>query len=124
MRSWKTSSVLRHEGQLRCEVRVVNVRQREPRLSIPKVLKAAKGEMCTVQHPEHCNGNPETSVMAHSNWFGKGKGVKEDDLAVAIACSGCHDYFDRTRDEDRLYYWTRGHLRTLRRLYEKGILKA
>lgn len=100
------------------------LRQREPRLSIPKILAAARGEMCTVQHPEHCNGNPETTVAAHSDWFNKGKGMKSDDLAVAFACFGCHAWLDQSRDEDRLYYWTRGHLRTLRRLYEAGVIKT
>lgn len=97
------------------------VRQREPRIILNKWTRAAKGEACTIRHPEHCNGNPETTVAAHSNWD-KGVGMKCDDTMIVFACSACHDWMDKTRDEERLRMWLRGHARTLRRLYEMGLI--
>ena len=42
---------------------------------------------------EHCNGNPETTVLAHLN--GAGMGLKRPDIHGAWACSDCHDVLDR-----------------------------
>ena len=42
--------------------------------------KAARGRECQVRIPGVCNGNPETSVLAH--------------IRLA-ACSACHDEIDR-----------------------------
>jgi hypothetical protein len=100
------------------------LRQREPRIEIPKILRAAEGEACTIQHPTYCNGRTDTTVAAHYNWLdgGKGMGKKCDDLAISFACSGCHYWLDETRDDARRYYWMRGHLKTLRRLWERGVI--
>lgn len=90
------------------------------------ILKAARGEQCTMQTPA-CNEDPETTIAAHSNWqmHGKGAGQKADDLFVAFACSNCHHWLDTSGapQQDRLWYWARGHARTLRRLIELGHIK-
>jgi hypothetical protein len=76
-----------------------------------------------ILHPEHCIGmlNTSTTVAAHSNWD-KPVGGKDDDTMIAFACYECHQWLDSTRDQERLAMWVRGHRRTLRRLYELGLL--
>jgi hypothetical protein len=83
--------------------------------------KAAKGQPCMVRIPGICNGNPETTVLAHYRLAGYcGGGMKPDDEVFgAWACSACHDEVDGrtrshafTRDELRLMH-AEGVLRTL-----------
>lgn len=97
------------------------LRQREEPIRLLRWVKAARGEECTIQHPEHCVRGTETTVAAHGNWD-KPVGGKVDDTMIAFACWGCHNWLDRTRDPDRLAMWVRGHRRTLRRLHERGLL--
>ena len=52
---------------------------------------AAKGQPCTMQLPG-CNGDQETTVLAHRN--GAGMGTKSDDFDAADMCSHCHDVYD------------------------------
>lgn len=102
------------------------LRQRRPRLILKKITQAARGQDCTLRHPDLCNGNPETTVAAHPNWLaaGKGIGLKTDDLGVAFVCSSCHEYLDRGRDGDRPRFFLFAHLETLRVLYELGVIKV
>lgn len=90
------------------------------------ILQAARGHECTMNSPA-CNHNPETTVAAHSNWqmHGKGMGCKADEIFVAFACSSCHFWLDASgADKDeRLWYWYRGHAKTLVSLVESGIIK-
>ena len=67
--------------------------------------KAARGRECQVRIPGVCNGNPETTVLAHIRIAGLcGTGIKPPDLIAAIACSSCHDEIDRrTRLVDAEY---------------------
>lgn len=93
----------------------------------PKLLKAAKGQECMIQIPGVCNGNPETVVAAHSNWYehGKGGALKAHDIFHAWACSACHSAIDQGKDlgyEEKKEYWQRGFERTLLALLDKGIL--
>lgn len=58
--------------------------------------KEPRGRECQVRIPGVCNGNPETSVLAHIRLAGLcGTGIKSPDLIAAIACSACHDEIDR-----------------------------
>ncbi|EJY4196933.1 DUF1364 domain-containing protein [Escherichia coli] len=58
--------------------------------------KAARGRECQVRIPGVCNGNHETSVLAHIRLAGLcGTGIKPPDLIATIACSACHDEIDR-----------------------------
>ena len=58
--------------------------------------KAARGRECQVRIPGVCNGNPETSVLAHIRLTGLcGTGTKLPELIATIACSACHDEIDR-----------------------------
>lgn len=69
------------------------------------LCKAARGRECQVRIPGVCNGNDETSVLAHIRLAGLcGTGIKPSDLIAAIACSACHDEIDRrTRLVDAEY---------------------
>jgi hypothetical protein len=62
--------------------------------------KAARGKECMIRIPGVCNGNPETTVLAHYRMAGYcGAGLKPDDSMGAWACSCCHDAIDlRVRD--------------------------
>lgn len=105
------------------------IEKRKP-LRIPKILRAAECEACTVNAP-CCNYNPETTVFAHLNeqYSGKGRGQKGDDCAGVFACSDCHDWLDgRTQigtldAADKDWYWLRAYYRTIRRLFELGTIK-
>lgn len=70
--------------------------------------ESARGRPCMVRSPV-CNGNPETTVLAHLRMAGiSGMGLKAPDLLAAFACSACHDLCDGriksalTYDERRL----------------------
>jgi len=57
--------------------------------------KLARGQPCLVRIPGVCNGNPETTVLAHIRRQNVGgMGLKPPDLIGAWACSDCHDVID------------------------------
>lgn len=61
-----------------------------------KLSRAARGRDCQIRVPGVCNGNPETTVLAHFRMSGTrcGTGLKPNDLQGAWACSSCHDAVD------------------------------
>lgn len=98
-------------------------------MSQNRITKAARGRDCQVRIPGHCNGNPETVVLAHYRMAGTcGTGYKPNDLQGAWACSGCHDAIDGrsksdyTQDELSLMH-AEGCFRTMDTLISEGILK-
>lgn len=91
--------------------------------------KAARGRECQVRIPGVCNGNDETSVLAHVRLAGLcGTGIKPPDLIATIACSACHDEIDRrTRLVDADYAHTcalEGMARTQAIWLKEGKVKA
>lgn len=57
--------------------------------------EAARNRPCLVRIPGACNGNRETTVLAHIGPVGtRGMGIKQCDLSGAHACSSCHDVID------------------------------
>lgn len=94
-----------------------------------KLLDHARGQQCMIELPYICNHNAETVVAAHSNLteHGHGMGIKSHDIFIAFCCSECHREIDQgntlTRDEKR-FYWTRGHVKTLLSMFEQGILRV
>lgn len=48
--------------------------------------------------PGVCNGNPETTVLAHikHGWYGS---IKPPDIIGVHACSACHDAIDGRRKD-------------------------
>lgn len=102
------------------------VMQREPRIEMPKLLRHAKDQPCTIKHPEHCNDR--NVVAAHYNWAdaGKGKGLKCHDTHIAYACEGCHRFIDNAAAasvDERKLWWLKGHLKTLHIIVRDGLLK-
>lgn len=95
-----------------------------------KLTKAARGRDCQVRIPGVCNGNPETTVLAHYRMAGTcGVGCKPNDLQGAWACSACHDVIDgRVRiaaDRDILRLWhLEGVMRTQDILIREGKVAA
>lgn len=64
------------------------------RVSSKPMRDGAKGQMCV-----RCGCRSATTVGAHYQglrafWYGKGKGLKPTDLAIADLCDTCHQYFD------------------------------
>ena len=80
---------------------------------------------CTLMIPSACIGySVDGCEPAHANsqMFGKGMGIKADDI-FAAACPGCHFEIDqgkRLSKEDRLWYWMRGAILTMARLMQDG----
>lgn len=73
-----------------------------------------------------CGKDDGTVVAAHSN-MGKGMGIKSPDSWVASLCYACHSEVDqghRLSREIRRQIWEEAHVRTLRQLIEREILKV
>ncbi len=97
-------------------------------LKSKKLRNSAEGQECQIRVPGYCNGNTETTILAH---VGKGGGVgqKCDDIHATFACSACHDVIDgRTKTvipmvELGLYAWE-GVQRTQAIWLEQELLKV
>jgi uncharacterized protein YcfJ len=94
------------------------------------ITKSAKGEQCTVRIIGYCNGNNETTVLAHLSGirFGHGTGRKVNDIHGAYCCSSCHDALDgrvrtnHTREQLQLWH-LQGVIETQIKLIEKGLIE-
>ena len=89
--------------------------------------ESARGEQCTVQIVGICNGDTETTVLAHLPDESGGMGRKSDDISVCYSCSSCHDAIDRrvksiSLECDREWYLRRAMIRTWRRMVETGLI--
>jgi len=89
----------------------------------------ARDKPCMIRLEGVCNGNAETTVLAHFRQIGvSGTGLKSPDLCAAWACSDCHDAVDRRRhvDFDREFVrlaHLQGVMRTQAKLIELRIIK-
>ena len=83
------------------------------------VTRAADGESCTV-----CDARDGTVVFSHlnENFAGKGMGQKADDIAGFFACFRCHEAYERKLKTVTHWMVLRACYRTLRRLWERGII--
>lgn len=96
-----------------------------------KFTKAARGRDCQIRVPGVCNGNSETTVLAHLRMAGTrcGTGLKPHDLRAAWACSSCPDAVDArsktglTREELRTMHME-GMVRTIDILVSEGKVAA
>jgi hypothetical protein len=93
-----------------------------------QLTKAARGRECQIRVPGVCNGNPETTVLAHYRLAGtNGMSCKPNDFQGAWSCSACHDYVDgrgasrrgADREEARLLH-AEGVMRTQDILIREG----
>ncbi|MEW5607976.1 MULTISPECIES: DUF1364 domain-containing protein [Pseudomonas] len=94
-----------------------------------KLTKAARGRECQVRIPGICNGNPETTVLAHYRMAGTcGVGSKPHDLQGAWACSTCHDACDgrikAVGRETARHYHAEGVMRTQAILLAEAVVIA
>ena len=94
-----------------------------------KIRKSARGQQCHMRIPGVCNGNPETTVLAHIRRGGiSGVGMKPNDLCSVYACSGCHDAIDRRSNVGAITqsemdgYILEGHMRTLAHLVSSALV--
>lgn len=95
------------------------------------IRDAARDEPCTVRIVGACNSDPATSVWAHLPGIDgdRGMAIKAFDLCGAITCSACHDVIDGRRPrppgaspQSVLLDFYAGHMRSLVRLAQKGLL--
>jgi hypothetical protein len=99
-----------------------------------KYLAAANGESCV-----NCGVRDGTVVAAHytglrQQQYGKGTGVKADDLFTASLCAACHSAFDQMkmsqlkdsylRKIDQSERFQHCVLMTIKRRIEQGVLKV
>lgn len=87
-----------------------------------KITQAAKGELCSVNAAAQCSSQ-DTTVFAHFDfhWAGKGGSQKSDDCAGVFACYACHELIGKGEVDD--FYLLRAYYRTIRRLFDKGVIK-
>ena len=96
-----------------------------------KITDSAKGQECQVRIPGVCSGDSSTVVWAHAigTASGKGIGMKSPDALGSYACQPCHDAYDRRirTNHDRQFIehcFMEGHMKSLRILIEKGLVKV
>lgn len=76
--------------------------------------KAARGQPCQIRLVGICNGNPETTVLAHFRMSGaSGMGIKPPDWLGAWACSACHSAVDTHKDAATQLDFAKGVFRTI-----------
>lgn len=99
-----------------------------------RIRESARGEECLVRLVGVCTHDATTTIWSHGRWgaqlggAGRGMSTKALDLCGAYACSACDAAFDQhagakhlTREQIDMD-WMLGHLRSLGRLHEKGLL--
>lgn len=85
----------------------------------------ARGRECQVRIAGICNGNPETTVLAHVRLIGiSGFGIKSPDILGAWSCSSCHAYADSHHDAETNAAFAEGVYRTLNILWREGVLRT
>jgi len=86
--------------------------------------RLAQGRQCQIRLPGVCNGNPETTVLAHFRMGGvSGLGMKSPDVIAAWACSACHSVVDSYKDDATQLSFARGVFRTQAALAKEGVLQ-
>ena len=96
-----------------------------------RITESARGEECQIRLPGICNGNSETVVWCHANGLASGRGIgfKSIDIAGSYGCINCHNVYDRRVKTNLSFEFVQlcfmeGHLRSLKILVEKGIVKT
>lgn len=95
--------------------------------------KEAQGRECQIRIPGICDGDNETTVLAHLNnkrLFGVGTGQKVPDIFGAHSCHSCHEVVDGRFNTDfhsaesikEMFY--EGVFRTQNILLKEGKIKT
>ena len=115
-----------------CDVALpASVTPKTPKDQGRAIRDSARGEACEVRIPGVCTGNPEHTIWSHAplGAAGKGRSLKALDVCGAFACVACDAAMDQatgrpagmTRDQV-LLDWMFGHLRSLVKLKQKGLI--
>lgn len=92
------------------------------------VRDAARNQPCTLQIVNVCNGQWDTTVLAHLPDESHGIARKADDLSACFACDACHSVIDGRAKwppaevEHKDWYLRRAQVRTWRLLFDIGVL--
>jgi len=85
---------------------------------LSKLRDLARGKLCQIRVPGICDGNPETTVLAHYRLSGlSGMGIKAPDWAGAYSCARCHSMVDSGRSAN----FTRAELK---QMHLEGVLRT
>ena len=93
-----------------------------------KLTQSAKGKGCTLNIPNVCKYNTETTVWAHYNFEGGKMGGKTDDLSGGYACYNCHSVIDGhikhewLNPDEKYFYMGRSMARSLKIAIDEGVL--
>jgi hypothetical protein len=105
--------------------------QKVPDRKQQSIRDSANGEECTVRIPGICAGGTATTVWSHYPGLDadRGMAMKSLDLCGCYCCAACHDVVDMRASAPEGYPrwqvlldWFAGHLRSLVRLRQKGIV--
>ena len=84
----------------------------------------AEGRDCEARLTGICNGNRETTVLAHFRLSGiSGMGFKSPDIIAAWLCSACHVYVDTHKDCQTQLDFAKAVFRTQAKLIEEKEVK-
>ena len=82
---------------------------------------------CTGRITADCGNSMGEPAHANEAIWGKGKSLKAHDFAFAAMCRSCHAELDQGSTmsrESRQFIWLRGHVETMRLLWERGFLRV
>ena len=107
--------------------------QKRKALRVPKILRAAEGQECLAEFPG-CTGTSADVAARHFNepFAGKATSMKADDVAIFFGCQACENvYSGLVKDkrivdafnDDKYWYLCRAAYRTIRRLFDLGVIK-
>lgn len=88
-----------------------------------ELRQLARDMPCLVRLAGICNGNRQTTVLAHVRLPGiSGMGIKAPDLLGAWCCSTCHTYCDTHHDNATKVAFYEGVIRTINELVRRGVV--
>jgi hypothetical protein len=91
---------------------------------VTDLRKYAQGKPCMVRLAGVCNGNPETTVLAHVRLIGiSGMGLKAPDILGAWCCSSCHYMVDTANHYATQAAFAEGVYRTIAELVKAKVVK-
>lgn len=97
-----------------------------------RIRQSARGEECLVRIPGVCTHDPATVIWSHYRGLagGKGMGIKSPDVCGAYACVACDMAYDGQTKRpagmtkaDVDLAWLQGHIRSLLKLEQKGLIR-
>jgi hypothetical protein len=93
-----------------------------------KLRDSARGQDCTFQIVDVCNGDSNTTVLCHLPDESHGMAKKADDFCAGFGCSSCHADIDNVSRSTEYanhaaFYNNRANRRTIRKWLEMGLIK-